>query len=85
MWKTSPLKITLGHLGPLSTWGPNNNNKIRITKMKSRKKTTNLNTIMNKIKIRGNKECYRNDPKMRQKTKTHKIEKNNVNSKLELS
>ncbi len=53
--------------------------------MKSRKKTTNLNTIMNKIKIRGNKECYRNDPKMRQKTKTHKIEKNNVNSKLELS
>ncbi len=39
---------------------------------------------MNIIKIKGNKECYINDTKMRQKTKTNKIEKNNVNSKLEL-
>jgi hypothetical protein len=52
--------------------------------MKSRKKTTKLNIIMNIIKIKGNKERYINDTKMRQKTKTNKIEKNNVNSKLEL-
>jgi hypothetical protein len=52
--------------------------------MKSKKKTTKLNIIMNIIKIKGNKECYINDTKMRQKTKTNKIEKNNVNSKLEL-
>ncbi len=43
--------------------------------MRSRKKTKNLNTIMNIIKIKGNEECYKNDPKMRQKTKTNKIEK----------
>ncbi len=39
---------------------------------------------MNIIEIISNKECYKNGTKMRQKTKTHKIEKNNVNSKLEL-
>jgi hypothetical protein len=52
--------------------------------MRSRKKTTNLNTIMNIIEIISNKECYKNGTKMKQKTKTNKIEKNNVNSKLEL-
>jgi len=52
--------------------------------MRSRKKTTNLNIIMNIIKIKGNKECYINDIDMRQKIKTNKVEKNNVNSKLEL-
>jgi len=39
---------------------------------------------MNIIKIKGNKECYINDIDMRQKIKTNKVEKNNVNSKLEL-
>ncbi len=39
---------------------------------------------MNIIEIKGNKECYKNDTKTRQKTKTDKIGKNNVNSKLEL-
>jgi hypothetical protein len=74
----------LGDLGPLSTQGPNNSTKNQVIELRSRKKTTKLNIIMNIIKIKGNKECYKNDTKMKQKTKTNKIEKHNVNSKLEL-
>ncbi len=51
--------------------------------MRSRKKNTNVNTIMNIVKIKNNKQCYQNDTKM--KRKTNKISKNNVNSKLEIS
>jgi len=68
----------LGVVGPLSTQGPNNNTKIQIIEMKSRKKSTNPNIIMNIIKIRGKKEYHRNDKKMKRETKTNKIEKNNV-------
>ncbi len=46
--------------------------------MRSRKKTINLNTIMRIIEIK----TIMNVTKMRQKTKTSKIEKN-VNSKSE--
>jgi len=46
--------------------------------MKSRKKSTNPNIIMNIIKIRGKKEYHRNDKKMKRETKINKIEKNNV-------